>query len=114
MDLLIGIDKVAHEYCLKGKGKTIAVLGGGFENLYPKGNIKLLYKILDNEGLIITEYPPSMPCLKQNFVLRNRIIAALSKGIVVVEAKKSSGSLKTAQYGIELKRDIFACPRKYI
>ncbi len=73
-----GIDKIAHSGAINAGGKTIAVLGGGFNNLSPKENINLFYEILENEGLIITEYPPDMPCLRYNFLSRNRIIAALS------------------------------------
>lgn len=105
-----GIDRISHEACLRAKGKTIAVLGGGFDNLYPKENIKLLYDILENDGLVITEYAPNIPCLRPNFIARNRIIAALSQGIIVVEAKEKSGSLTTAKFGFKMKRNIFACP----
>ena len=105
-----GIDRVAHEACLEAGGKTIAVLGGGFNNLYPKENIKLLYNILEKNGLIITEYAPNIPCFKQNFIARNRIIAALSQGIIIIEAKEKSGSLITARYGFKMNRKIFSCP----
>lgn len=105
-----GIDRVAHESCLRAKSKTIAVLGGGFDNLYPKENINLLYEILEKDGLVITEYAPDIPCLKTNFVARNRIIAGLSQGIVVVEAKEKSGSLTTAKFGFKMHRNVFSCP----
>lgn len=108
--LAIGVDRFAHEGALNAKGKTIAILGGGFNNLYPKENIKLLYNILENNGLIITEYEPDVPCFRQNFLKRNRIIAALSYGIIIVEAKKKSGSLATANCGLKINRNIFSFP----
>lgn len=105
-----GIDTSAHKGALNANGKTIAVLGAGFNNIFPKENIELFYEIIENDGLIITEYEEDMPPLKYNFVHRNRIIAALTEGVVVIEAGLKSGALKTAEDAIDLKRKLFAVP----
>ena len=108
--MALGIDSAAHNACLKAKGKTIAVLGSGFNDIYPKENIRLFYKILEEEGVIITEYDLDMPPLKHNFIRRNRIVAALSSGVVLIQAKENSGSITTAKYALKLKRNLFVLP----
>lgn len=91
-------------------GKTIAVLGGGIDKIYPKENIELARKIIKTGGCIISEYPTGTTPEKNNFPQRNRIISGLSKGILVVEASKTSGSLITAEFGLEQGKEIFAVP----
>lgn len=108
--LAVGIDTAAHEGTLNKKGKTIAVLGSGFNEIYPKGNALLCEKIIENNGLIISEYEPDMAPLKANFIQRNRIIAALACGVIVVEASEKSGSISTAKAAIKLKKQLFAVP----
>ncbi len=108
--LALGIDSAAHRGCINNKGKTIAVLGGGFDNIYPKENINLVDEIINNGGAVITEYMPDDPPLKKNFIERNRIIAALSQGIILIEAKEKSGSLTTIRYAKNLNKKIFAVP----
>ena len=76
-----GIDSVAHETCLEFGGKTIAVLGSGFKNIYPKENTELFYKIIDNGGLVISEFSLEEPVQMKNFPKRNRIISGLSDGL---------------------------------
>lgn len=105
-----GIDTIAHEMCIEKGSKTIAVLGGGHNKIYPSENKKMIDEILKNDGAIISEYPADYPSLPNNFRERNRIIAALSDGIVLVEAKKNSGSLITVNYGKSLNKKIFAVP----
>lgn len=105
-----GIDTYAHTGCLKGKAKTIAVLGSGFKELYPKENMKLAKEIIKNGGLIISEYPLDEKPNKINFPARNRIISALSNKIVVIEAKKNSGSIITVEYALEQGKDIYVVP----
>lgn len=105
-----GIDAAAHTGCLMGMGKTIAVLGSGFNHIYPKENIGLFKKILENGGAVITEYEPDMPPNAENFPKRNRIISGLSQGVVVVEARERSGSLITAELALEQGKEIFAVP----
>lgn len=108
--LAYGIDSVAHESALEANGKTIAVLGGGFNDIYPKENIKLYNEIIEKGGLVISEYAPAEPPLRHHFLERNRIVAALSNGVVIIEAKENSGSITTAYYAKRLKRNLFVLP----
>ncbi len=105
-----GIDAVAHFNAIKAKGKTIAVIGNGMDDIYPKENLKLAEKILENDGLIISEYIIGTKPEKQNFPKRNRIISGISDAVIVVEASKKSGALITANYGIEQGKEIWAIP----
>ena len=108
-----GIDEYSHLGALYAKGKTIAVLGSGINIIYPKENCYLANKILNNNGLIISEFPIDFYPNKFSFPSRNRIISGLSKGVIVVEAKKKSGSLITVDFALEQGRDVFVVPRKY-
>ncbi len=105
-----GIDSFAHMGCMVAGGKTIAVLGGGFNNIYPKENIELLKEIIRTGGAVITEYSPDVKPIGANFPLRNRIISGLSDGVVVIEARKKSGTLITVDYALEQGKEIFAVP----
>ena len=105
-----GIDSASHIGCIMGKGKTIAVLGSGFNHIYPKENMQLFNKILESGGAIITEYEPDTIPDKKNFPRRNRIISGLSQAVVVVEAAERSGSLITAELALEEGKDVFAVP----
>ncbi len=107
--LALGIDAIAHKTALENGGRTIAVLGNGIDEIYPKRN-SCLYKTIIDSGAIITEVPLGMPPLPYNFPQRNRIIAGLSLGIIVIEAKEKSGSLITAHHALEQGKDIFALP----
>lgn len=107
-----GIDTVAHKACIDVKGKTIAVLGGGLLNIYPSNNITLAEKIVETDGLLVSEYKPNEPALTFHFPIRNRIIAGLSKGVFVVEATEKSGSMHTKNYAIEYNREVFALPAR--
>lgn len=108
--LAIGIDRCAHETCLKYGGRTIGVLGTGFNNLYPKANIDLMNEIIDHNGLIITEYESNVGYNKKNFLLRNRIISGISSGVIVIEATSRSGSCITAKYARKQDKEVFAVP----
>ncbi|MBU4331651.1 DNA-processing protein DprA [Patescibacteria group bacterium] len=110
--LALGVDALAHEITIKNSGRTIAVLGSGLDNqnIYPFHNRFLAEKIIANDGLVITEYPPGTLPLKQHFPHRNRIIAGLSLGVLVIEAAKESGALITAKYALDQNRDVFAVP----
>ena len=110
--MAIGIDGVAHMYSMKEKGKTIAVLGSGFNNIYPKENYYLYKKILENEGCVITEFPPETKANMANFPRRNRIISGLSMGVLVVEARKRSGSTITAHYALKQNKEVFCIPNR--
>lgn len=104
-----GIDTSAHKGALSEKGKTIAVLGCGIDICYPSENARLYRKITE-EGLIITEYGLGEPPLRHHFPERNRIIAGLSKGVLVVEAARKSGALITAKLSIDYGREVMAIP----
>ncbi len=104
-----GIDSAAHWGCLAGRGFTIAVLGTGIDITYPASNKKLADKII-REGSLISEFPLGTPPEPKNFPIRNRIISGLTKGVVVVEATKKSGSLITASLALEQGREVFAVP----
>ncbi len=95
---------------MEAKGKTIAVLGAGFNNIYPKQNVKLFKEILDNKGTIITEYSPEIEISSDNFRRRNRIISGLSMGVMVVEAAKNSGTGITVNYARGQRKPIFCIP----
>ena len=108
-----GIDSICHRETLKEKGKTIAVIGSGLDIIYPYENINLAKEIVKEEGLIVSEYPLGTKAVKMNFPARNRIISALSSGIIVIEAKKKSGTMTTVDFALEQGKTVFAIPRKY-
>ena len=107
--LAMGIDSYAH---IGGIRQTIAVLGSGFNYIYPKANIDLAKDIIKNNGLLISEYPINEVAKPENFPARNRIISALSSGIIVVEAKIKSGTFITVDFALEEGKNIYAVPRK--
>jgi len=104
-----GIDSSSHWGCLEGKGFTTAVLGTGIDIVYPSSNRKL-YDQIAMKGAIISEFPMGTPPVPNNFPMRNRIISGLSRGTVIVEATKNSGSLITASLALEQGRELFAVP----
>ena len=104
-----GVDSLAHQLTLDLKGETIAVIGNGINVTYPKEN-KGLYDAIGRKGLILSEYPLDSPPLKFHFPYRNRIIAGLSHGLCVIEAKLHSGSLITANVALSENRQVFALP----
>ena len=106
-----GIDSIAHKSCLNNGGKTIAVLGNGLNVIYPKENNDL-YKEISEKGIIISEYPPNTPPDKENFPNRNRIISALSEGVVVIESKEKSGTMNTVSHALENGKQVFCVPER--
>ena len=105
-----GIDTAAHQGALKGKSPTVAVLGGGHEQLYPRQNAGLAKRICEDEGAVVSEYPPHWPPTKLSFPERNRIISGLSNGVLLIEAREKSGSLITASYALEEGKDVMVVP----
>ena len=105
-----GIDTHGHEGLLTSQGYGIVVMGCGLDIVYPRENTKLFDRILQNKGLILSEYPPGTPPSAKHFPARNRIISCLSRGVIVVEAKASSGSLITADMAVSEGRDVFVVP----
>jgi DNA processing protein len=104
-----GIDSAAHWGCIEGRGFTIGVLGTGIDSVYPPSN-KKLFDVMVEKGAVITEFPLKTPPEPKNFPIRNRLISALSRGVIVVEATMKSGSLITASVALEQGREVFAVP----
>lgn len=104
-----GIDSYAHELSLKYNGKTIAILGGGFQHIYPKQNT-ILYEKIAQSGLVLSEYPPDKPPARYHFPERNRIISGLSFGTLVIEAMERSGTLITVEQALDQGREVYAVP----
>ncbi|MDP0507348.1 MAG: DNA-processing protein DprA [Fusobacterium sp. JB019] len=107
--LALGIDAICHKTTLEEKGNTIAIVGSGLNVIYPYEN-KKYWNEVSEKGLILSEFPLNTKPLSFNFPMRNRIIAGIAKGILVVESKEKGGSLITASLAIEEGRDVFAVP----
>lgn len=107
--LAAGVDKISHENALKVQGKTIAVLGGGFNKIYPAMNTNLANEIFE-KGLILSEYSPSREPTRYTFPYRNRIISGLADCVLITEAGEKSGALYTKQYAQDEGKTIFAIP----
>jgi DNA processing protein len=105
-----GVDAAAHEAALEGPGGTVAVLGCGIDVDYPREHRRLRERVAAAGGLFLSEHPPGEEPRPQNFPIRNRIIAGLASGVVVVEASRRSGSLITARLAADFGRDVFAVP----
>jgi DNA processing protein len=104
-----GIDSISHQAALSAGGRTLAVVGGGLDSIYPSENAELARRIMER-GAIISEYPPGTRPRPENFPRRNRILSGLCLGVLVVEAAGGSGALITAQLALEQNREVFAVP----
>ena len=107
--LAIGIDTAAHRAALESGGRTIAVLAGGLDSIYPQQNRGLARQVVEN-GCLISEYQLGVSSKREHFPRRNRIISGLSRGVIVVEAAKKSGATWTVKWAMEQNREIFAVP----
>lgn len=108
--MAIGTDTVAHKTALENMNETIAVLGSGLKEIFPKENVTLFEQIVENRGLVISEYEENSKASKEKFPKRNRIITALSEGILVIEAGYRSGNSITAKHAKEQGKKVFAIP----
>jgi DNA processing protein len=108
--LALGVDSIAHQAALDGKGVTVAVLPASVEEVYPASHRRLARDIVAGGGALISEYPKGTAALRGNFIARNRLIAGLSDVLVITEAALKSGSLHTARFALEQGKDILAVP----
>ena len=108
--LAYGIDTIVAESTLSVNGKTIAVLAGGLDSIYPSQNTGLAKRIIDNGGLLVSEYKVGHKPINYQFISRNRIVAGLGDGLLIVEAGKASGTMTTAKFALEQSRELFVVP----
>lgn len=108
--LAIGIDGIAHRAALDEAGSTIAVLPAGLDHVYPACHHGLAERIVQQGGLLLSEYGPGTPAYKQHFIARNRIVSGLSDGVLITEAALKSGTLHTARFALEQGREVMAVP----
>jgi DNA processing protein len=105
-----GIDTTAHIAALKSGKKTIAILPSGIDKIYPKENEKLVSKIIEKEGLLISEYPSKTKPTKFSFIQRDRLTAGISSAVLVIEAQVKSGTMHTVNFAREQGKTIYAVP----
>ena len=105
-----GVDRVAHETTLKYHGKTLAVLAHGLDTTYPPEHVELRRRIVENGGLVVSEYPNGERLTKQRLALRNRVVVGLSRCVLVTESPKSSGTKITVGWAADSGRDVYVVP----
>lgn len=108
--LAYGVDKIAHQATLDAKGQTIAVLAHGLNHLYPSTHKQLAQKIIQQNGVLISEYPPGAEVKNFQFLERNRLISGLADAVIITEATKRSGTMSTASHALEQGREVLAVP----
>lgn len=110
--LALGIDGVAHEATLQAGGRTLAIIGSGIDDasIYPRAHFGLAQRIIENGGAVMSEYHPGSPGMPHHFPERNRLIAALSTAVLVIEAPHKSGAMITARLALEMGREVWAVP----
>ena len=108
--LALGIDAAAHTGALDAKGRTVAILGSALDQPYPAENRPLMRRILESGGSVVSEYPPGTPPQRGYFLQRNRLIAGLSRGLCVAEARRRSGTMNTVAAALAAGRDVFSVP----
>jgi len=110
--LALGVDGEVHKECLRVGGKTIAVLPTGLDRIYPVRHKQLAEKILVAGGGLISEYPLGSELRKSNFLERNRLVSGLSRGVVVIEAARRSGSINTPNWAIDQGKEVWCVDKK--
>lgn len=108
--LALGTDSIAHKAALDAGGTTVAVMPGGLDTVHPRSNFALAKRILQNGGALVSEYPSGTQPFRSNFVARNRIVAAIADGVLVVEAAAKSGTMHTAGFALDYGRPVMAVP----
>jgi len=110
--LALGIDGIAHQTTILNGGITYAVLGSGIDrgSIYPREHASLVEKIIENGGAVLSEYPPGFGATRYSFPARNRIVAGLSRGLLLIEAPERSGALITARLALDYNREVMAIP----
>lgn len=108
--LALGIDSIAHKATLDAGGKTIAVLPGGLDSIYPSSHRQLARQIVESGGALLTEHPEGTKIYKNSFLSRNRLISGLADAVIVTEATSRSGTLATVTYALEQGKEVFAVP----
>jgi len=108
--LALGVDTIAHQSAIRAGGQCLAVLPSCIEKIVPRSNLQLAQKILDNRGVLLSEYAVDQPTFKQNFVARNRIMAGLADAVLITEANLKSGTMHTARFALEQGIDVLAVP----
>lgn len=108
--LALGTDTIAHKAALDAQGTTVAVMAGGLDTVHPRSNVGLARQLLQSGGALVSEYPPGVQPYASNFIARNRIVAALADGVVVVEAAAQSGTMHTASFALNYGKPVMAIP----
>lgn len=109
-----GVDAIAHKSALNAGGRTVAVVGGGLDTIYPAAHAQLAGEIVNSGGAVVTEYPIGVRAKPEHFPRRNRVISGATRGVVVVEATRKSGAMLTVKWALEQDREVFAVPGNVI